>query len=151
MLPLPAYSYRSNPLLKNFPDDKPVIVFDGYCALCSGWANFVLKHDKNENYRLMSAQSSTGRAIYQHYGMDTENYETNLLIKNGVIWVKSEGSLQMAIGLGFPWAFVAIARILPLSTRDQLYSWIARNRFKWFGKRDACYRPSAAFKNRFIE
>jgi predicted DCC family thiol-disulfide oxidoreductase YuxK len=151
MLNLPAYNYRSDPLLKNLPDDKPIIVFDGFCTLCSGWANFVLKHDKAATYRLMSAQSPFGRAIYLHYGMDAENYETNLLITKGVVWVKSEGSIQMAVGLGFPWRLVALARVLPLKLRDRLYSWVAKNRFKWFGRRDTCYMPSGEFKKRFIE
>jgi predicted DCC family thiol-disulfide oxidoreductase YuxK len=151
MLNLPAYSYRSDPLLKNLPDDKPIIVFDGYCVMCSGWANFVLKHDKAAAYRLMSAQSLYERAIYLHYGMDVENYETNLLINKGMVWVKSEGSIQMAVGLGIPWRLAAITRVLPLKVRDRLYYWVAKNRFKWFGRRDTCYLPSAEFKDRFIE
>ena len=58
-----AYSYRADPAVPDFPDDRPIIVFDGYCALCSGWARFVLRHDRRERYRLLAAQSPLGRAL----------------------------------------------------------------------------------------
>ena len=74
-----AYSYRSDPALPRFPDDKPIIIFDGYCALCTGWAAFVLRHDHRHRYRLLTAQSELGRALYVHYGLNPEDYETNIL------------------------------------------------------------------------
>ena len=77
------YSYRDDPAVPSFPDDKPIIVFDGYCALCSGWAAFVLRHDPDSRFRLLSAQSPLGHALYVHYGLDPEDYETNILIANG--------------------------------------------------------------------
>jgi predicted DCC family thiol-disulfide oxidoreductase YuxK len=147
---LPAYSYRDDPLVPTFPDDRPIIIFDGYCALCSGWVKFVLRHDKSGIYRLLAAQSPLGKAIYSHYGLDPINYETNILLVHGVVWLKSEGSIRMAEGLGFPWRIAALARLLPLHIRDALYSWVARNRFIWFGRRDSCYAPSENFKNRFL-
>lgn len=145
-----AHSYRDDPLVPQFLDDKPIIIFDGYCVLCSGWANFVLRHDKSETYRLLSAQSSLGQAIYSHYGLDPVDFESNILLTSGEVWLKSEASIRMAEGLGFPWRFAAIFRILPLPVRDRLYSWIAQNRFNWFGRRDSCYVPSDEFKNRFL-
>jgi predicted DCC family thiol-disulfide oxidoreductase YuxK len=150
MFPREPYSYRCDPALAAFPDDKPVIVFDGYCALCSGWAQFVLHHDRDEIYRLLSAQSPLGRALYVHYGLDPEDYETNILIADGIAWFKSEGSIRMAQGLGFPWSLARAWRILPLALRDALYETIARNRLKLFGRRATCYRPDSRYADRFI-
>jgi predicted DCC family thiol-disulfide oxidoreductase YuxK len=145
------YSYRHDPSVPRFADDKPIIIFDGYCALCAGWAAFVLRHDGREKFRLLSAQSPLGEALYRHYGLDLQDYETNILISEGLAWFKSEGSIRMAEGLGFPWSLAATFRVLPLSWRDALYGTIARNRLRWFGKRDVCYRPDPRFAGRFLQ
>jgi predicted DCC family thiol-disulfide oxidoreductase YuxK len=94
------YSYRRDPAVPAFPDDKPLIVFDGICVLCSGWADFVLRHDTEKRYRLLTAQSGLGRALYLHYGLDPEDYETNILIEDGGAWFRSEATLRIAAGLG---------------------------------------------------
>jgi predicted DCC family thiol-disulfide oxidoreductase YuxK len=78
-----AYSYRRDPAVPPFPDDRPIIIFDGYCALCSGWAQLVLRHDRTARYRLLRAQSPLGYALYVHYGLDPQDYETNILIEDG--------------------------------------------------------------------
>jgi predicted DCC family thiol-disulfide oxidoreductase YuxK len=144
------HSYRGDTAVPPFPDDHPIIVFDGYCALCSGWAQFVLRHDHAGKYRLLPAQSALGRALYIHYGLHPDDYETNILIEDGVAWFKSEGSIRMAEGLGFPWSLAAMFRILPMAWRDRLYEFIARNRLRFFGKRESCYRPSADIRHRFL-
>jgi predicted DCC family thiol-disulfide oxidoreductase YuxK len=146
----PPYSYRHDAAVPDFPDDKPIIIFDGCCALCSGWAAFVLRHDPAGKYRLLSAQSALGRALYVHYGLDPENYETNILLADGVAWFKSEGSIRMAEGLGFPWRLAAVFRVLPMAWRDRLYETVARNRLRWFGKRATCYLPDPKYAGRFL-
>lgn len=145
-----SFSYRHDPAVPDFPDDRPIIVFDGHCVMCSGWANFVLRKDRKARYRLLPAQTPLGRALYVHYGLDPENYQTNILIEDGAAWFKSEGSIRMAEGLGFPWRLAALGRVLPLSIRDRLYEWIARHRFHFFGKRDTCYLPAAHYADRFL-
>ena len=145
-----AYSYRSDPAVPNFPDDRPIIIFDGYCALCSGWAQFVLRHDRHGRYRLLRAQSPLGRALYVHYGLDPQDYETNILIADGIAWFESEGSIRMAEGLGWPWSLAAGVRIRPRPLRDRLYAFVARNRLRFFGKRPTCYVPNAGDEDRFL-
>ena len=145
-----AYSYRGDPAVPNFPDDRPIIIFDGYCALCSGWAQFVLRHDRHGRYRLLRAQSPLGRALYVHYGLDPQDYETNILIADGIAWFESEGSIRMAEGLGWPWSLAAGVRILPRPLRDRLYAFVARNRLRFFGKRATCYVPNAGDEDRFL-
>jgi predicted DCC family thiol-disulfide oxidoreductase YuxK len=144
------YSYRGDPAVPPFPDEHPIIIFDGYCALCSGWANFVLRHDRRGAYRLLSAQSPLGRALYVHYGLHPQDYETNILIADGCAWFKSEGSIRMAEGLGWPWKLVGILRVLPQGLRDRLYEFVARNRLRFFGKRETCYVPDSSFADRFL-
>jgi len=144
------FSYRGDPNVPKFPDDRPIIIFDGHCALCSGWARFVLRHDTKGLYRLLPAQSRLGRALYIHYGLNPEDYETNILVADGVAWFKSEGSIRMAEGLGLPWSLAAAFRILPEPLRDRLYEFVARNRLRFFGRREACYMLERGYEDRFL-
>lgn len=150
-LPREAYSYRNDSAVPTFPDDKPIIVYDGFCGLCSGWVRYVLRHDRAGAYRFLSAQSPLGHALYVHYGLDPTDYETNILIAEGMAWYKSEACIRMAEGLGFPSSLAAVFRILPLALRDRLYNVLARNRLRIFGRRETCYLPtSSPDSHRFI-
>ena len=80
---LRPYSYREDPAVPKFPDDNPIIIFDGHCILCSHWAQFVIRHDKSATFKLLAAQTPLGEALYQHYGLRTDDYETNILIADG--------------------------------------------------------------------
>lgn len=144
------YSYRHDPAVPAFVDDRPVIVFDGVCVLCSAWARFVIRHDGDKRFRLLAAQSPLGVALYRHYGLDPVDYETNLLIEEGLVYVKSEGSIRMFERLGWPWAAVRVARLLPLQMRDRLYQLVARNRYRLFGRRDTCLVPAPEDRDRFL-
>ncbi len=144
------YSYRNDPAVPAFLDDKPVIIFDGYCALCSGWAQFVLRRDTRRIFRLLPAQTPLGRALYVHYGLDPTDYETNILIADGVATFKSEACIRMAEGLGLPWSLAALFRILPRPWRDRLYGVLARNRLRVFGRRASCYAPAPRDVDRFL-
>lgn len=148
--PREPYSYRRDPAVPSFPDDRPIIIFDGYCALCSGWVRLVLRHDRRQVFRLLTAQSPIGHALYLHYGLDPEEFETNILLADGIAWFKSEGSIRMAEGLRFPWSLARLFRILPPRWRDALYMTLARNRLRWFGRRAACYRAEPGQEHRFI-
>jgi predicted DCC family thiol-disulfide oxidoreductase YuxK len=137
----PAYSYREDPGVPECPDDHPIILFDGYCALCTGFARFVLKHDHAAKFRLLAAQSALGHALYVHYGLDPQDYETNILIADGIAWFKSEAAIRIAEGLGRPWSLIGGFRVVPRPARDLVYNFIARNRLRFFGKRTTCYVP----------
>jgi len=152
-IPAPArkpYSYRSDTQVPPFPDDRPVFIFDAHCVLCSRWVEVILRYDRAGRYRLLSAQSALGHAIYVHYGLDPENFETNILLIDGVALFKAEGSIRLAVGLGFPWSLAGILRALPRRFADTLYDWVARNRFRLFGRRETCYAPRGADQDRFI-
>ena len=145
-----AYSYRDNPAVPEFKDDKPIIVFDGHCVLCSGFANFGIRHDTSQKLRLLAAQSELGEALYAHFGLKPDDYSTNLLIEKDRVRVKSDGTIAMFAYLGWPWKALNIGRILPRAVADFIYNIIARNRLKWFGRQELCYLPSAEDKSRFL-
>jgi predicted DCC family thiol-disulfide oxidoreductase YuxK len=145
-----AYSYRDDPAVPKFPDERPIIVFDGYCVLCSGWVSFILRHDRRAIYRLLPAQSPIGHALYVHYGLDPQNFETYILIESGAAWFKSEATLRMTQGLGFPWSLAAILRLVPSAWLDRLYGLVARNRVRFFGRRTTCFRSAPRHDDRFL-
>jgi predicted DCC family thiol-disulfide oxidoreductase YuxK len=144
------YSWRQDPAVPAFPDDRPVIVFDGHCVLCSRWARFIVRHDTAKQFRLLPAQSPTGRALYVHYGLDPEDYETNILLADGVAWLKSESVIRTALRLGFPWSLVAALLVLPFGWRERLYGLLARNRLRLFGRSDSCMLPVPGQEDRFL-
>ena len=144
------YSYRRDASVPQFPDDRPVIIFDGHCVLCSGWADFVLRHDKQRRFRLLPAQTPLGHSLYVHYGLDPTNYQTHILIAGGLAYFKSDAGLRMAAGLGFPWSLAKGLRMLPARFRDAFYDRLARNRFRLYGRRDSCYAPSPQDRDRFL-
>ena len=128
----------------------PVIIYDGNCRMCSGFVRFILRRDARDCFRFVAAQSPLGTAIYQYYGLEAVEYETNILLENGQAWLKSESSLRIFEHLGFPWSMVAIGRLLPLGIRDRLYEVIARNRLRWFGVRKTCYLLEPGQDARFL-
>lgn len=144
------YSYRDDPSVPAFKDDRPIIIFDGHCALCSRFARFVLRHDRRAVFRLMAAQSSLGQALYRHYQQDPVNFETNVLLDQGRAWFKSAGTIRMFVLLGFPWAVAAVLRIVPRTWLDRAYELIARNRLRWFGSSAVCFVADPAHRDRFL-
>jgi predicted DCC family thiol-disulfide oxidoreductase YuxK len=133
-----------------FADDRPIIIFDGKCVLCSAFAGFILRTDRDRRFRMLAAQSEVGDALYRHFGLDPVQYETFILLQEGCAFFRSEAAIRIVAGLGGPWRLVVAARILPLWLRDKLYDLIARNRLRWFGARATCYVPAPSEADRFI-
>ena len=144
------YSYRADPAVPDFPDDRPIMLFDGHCVMCSASARFLLRRDRRGLFRLAPAQSPLGQALYRHYGLEATHFETNLLLEGGVAYVKSESSIRAAAHLGWPWSMARLLRLLPLRWRDALYELVARNRFRLFGRREVCFRPEPDQGARFL-
>ena len=144
------FSYRNDPAVPDFPDDRPIIIFDGNCVFCSRFAQFILKADRHRRFRLLAAQTPLGVALYRHYGLDPVNYTTNILITDGRAWFKSAALLCIFQLLGWPWALLSVGWLLPRVLRDGLYDIVARNRLRWFGVREVCYAPDPAQADRFL-
>ncbi|WP_315837977.1 DCC1-like thiol-disulfide oxidoreductase family protein [Bradyrhizobium prioriisuperbiae] len=128
----------------------PLIVFDGECVLCSTQAQFVLRHDHARRFRLTTAQGEVGRALYGRLGLPTDVYHTMLLISDDRALMHSDAVLAIAGGLGWPWRVATIARIVPRALRDRLYRFVARNRYRWFGRHDVCWRPAPDVMDRIL-
>ena len=144
------FDYRTDPAVPQFPDDRPIIVFDGKCVLCSGFAQFVLRTDRAGRFRLSAAQSEIGEALYRHFDLDPVSYETYILLDNGVAYFRSEAAIRILEGLGGAWRIAALGRLCPLSIRNGIYDLIARHRLAWFGARQTCYVPDSKYADRFL-
>jgi len=144
------YSYRDDPSVPAFADDKPLILFDGECVFCSGWVQFLLKRDTEKRYRFVVAQTPLGEALYRYYGLETRDYETNLLIDKGCAYYKSDATIRMLEGLGMPWALAGLLRIVPRRIADAAYGVVARNRLRIAGRRESCMVPTAEVRERFL-
>lgn len=133
------------------PDPRPVILFDALCVLCSANAQFVLRHDTRRRFLLASVQGDTGRALCRRHGVDPDNPDTMIVVTGGQALRDSDAVLAIYAGLGQPWSGVAaVLRLVPRAIRDPLYRWVARNRYRLFGRREACWLPSAADRSRVL-
>lgn len=144
------FSYRKDPAVPAFPDDRPIIIFDGHCVLCSRFARFILRQDRRGAFRLTAAQTSLGQALFRHLGLDPVNFETNVLLDNGQAYFKSDGAIRMFAHLGFPWALARVARVVPTGLLDRLYDFVAKNRLKWFGSHSVCFLADPSHRDRFL-
>jgi predicted DCC family thiol-disulfide oxidoreductase YuxK len=145
------YSYRADALVPSFPDDKPILLFDGVCVLCSAFARFVSRHDPAAAIRFTAAQSPLGSALCRHYGLDPADPETTSLILDGRALGKLEAYAAVMHRLGPPWSLLRIALVLPQRLRDWLYDRIAKNRYRLFGRREACIVPDGSWRERVLE
>jgi predicted DCC family thiol-disulfide oxidoreductase YuxK len=126
-----------------------LIVFDGKCIFCSGFARFMARRDVKGRFHFVTAHSPLGRSLYLAHGLDPDLMETNIVISGGRAHVKM-AAFAAAVGtLGWPWRGLAVLGWLPRSIADRVYDWIARNRYR-FG-RQVCVMPSGALKARLIE
>jgi predicted DCC family thiol-disulfide oxidoreductase YuxK len=121
---------------------QPIILFDGVCNLCNATVNFLLKRDHKKQFRFASLQSETGEVLRYHYRIP-ENSNSVILIKSETVYFKSDAALEIASMLPYPWKIAIFLKIIPKKISDKLYDWIAKNRYRWFGKREICRIPTA--------
>jgi len=130
--------------------NKPVILFDGVCNLCSGSVQFILKRDKEKKFLFASLQSAYGQKLLQQFNLPADNFNSFILYQDGKVFIKSTGALKMFSQLK-NWGWVKIFWIIPKFLRDSVYNLIAKNRYKWFGKKEECWLPTPDLKARFLE
>jgi predicted DCC family thiol-disulfide oxidoreductase YuxK len=130
---------------------QPVVLFDGECNLCSGAVQFILKRDPAGKFRFASLQSDTGRQLLSKRDLDVQGLQTIVLIKGENCFTKSDAALEIARNLSGLWPVLYAFKILPRFIRNPVYDWIARNRYRWFGKRETCWLPSDKWKARFLD
>ncbi|CUX26594.1 MULTISPECIES: thiol-disulfide oxidoreductase DCC family protein [Rhizobium/Agrobacterium group] len=128
----------------------PIILFDAECVLCSVNAQFVLRHDKAGYFRLASMQGYVGAEIYRRHGMDPTNPASMLVVEGDRVRQDSDAVLSIYEALGMPWRLVAIVRVIPAFLRDPVYRFVARNRYRWFGKREQCWVAPPEYRDRIL-
>jgi predicted DCC family thiol-disulfide oxidoreductase YuxK len=126
------------------------MVFDGACNLCHASVQFVLRRDPRAKIRFLAIQSPAGHAFLARNGLPMQSYESFYLVEGGVILQKSRAFLRLVKYLRFPWPLLGIFGVLPAWLLDPLYDVIARNRYRWFGRRDLCLVPDGSTAERFL-
>jgi len=130
--------------------DKPVILFDGVCNLCSGSVQFILKRDKEKKFLFASLQSNYGQELLKKLGLPADTFNSFMLYQDGNILTRSTAALQMFQQLK-GWKWVKLFWIVPKFIRDAVYNLIATNRYRWFGKKNECWLPASELKARFLD
>lgn len=134
------------------PKDKKIILFDGVCNLCNTSVNFIIEHDKKDVFRFASLQSELGKKLTSERGMDPEELDSIVLIEPGVAYFKkSTAALEISKELSGGYSMLKYLCFLPEGLRDGVYDLIARNRYRWFGKKDACMIPTPELKAKFLD
>lgn len=150
MAPRP-YSYRADPDVPAFDDTAPLLIFDGLCVLCSSGVAWMLARDPHGSSRFAAIQDPLPRALYRHYGLDAEAFDTFLVLRDGIPYTKWAGVVAAGQTLPQPWRALASAgRVIPSWLGDPIYDWVQRNRIRWFGTRSVCRRPSSGEASRFL-
>ena len=130
--------------------EQPLLLFDGECSLCSSAVQFVLKHERDQELRFAPLQSEVGQAALADHGLDPEVLDTLVVVADGRALVRSDAAFELARHLG-PWRALRVLRFVPRGLRDWVYGFIAKRRYKWFGKRDACWMPRPEHQDRFLD
>ena len=127
-----------------------MILFDGVCNFCEGSVRFIIDRDPKGLFRFASLQSEFGQSLLQRQGRDPEEMSSVVLVQDDILYTKSAAALRIARRLRFPWPVLFGFIILPPFLRDFVYDYIARNRYKWFGKKEECMIPTPEIRERFL-
>ena len=135
----------------NLPQNKKIILFDGVCNLCDSSVQFIIKHDKKDVFRFVAFQSELGIEICNYIGVDPTKIDSIILYNPGVAYYyKSSAVLEIGDKLGGIYSLVSIFKILPEKLRNYIYDYIAKNRYRWYGKKESCMIPTPELKAKFL-
>lgn len=137
--------------METIPKDKKIILFDGVCNLCDNTVQFIIKHDKKDIFRFVAIQSEIGQQIIQYLGIDTSKTDSIILYEPGhAYYYKAEAAMKIAGNLSGTISLIGLFAFLPKSLSNSVYDYVARNRYKWYGKKDACMIPTPELKAKFL-
>jgi predicted DCC family thiol-disulfide oxidoreductase YuxK len=135
--------------LPELPEDKDLVLFDGYCNLCNGSVQFIIRRDPKEHFRFAGLTWAIGRKILEE-NPEFSEVDSILLYRKGSLYSKSSAALKIAGKLNGLWPVLQAFLIVPRFLRDPIYDFIARNRYKWFGKRETCMMPEKSVDHLFL-
>ncbi|CAM4377532.1 thiol-disulfide oxidoreductase DCC family protein [Paenibacillus xylanexedens] len=128
----------------------PIVLVDGVCHFCQGLTKWIIKRDPEGKYHFASLQSDVAKELLAKGNLSTDSMDTFVLIENGKYFTRSTAALRLAKGLKFPYPLLYVFIIVPKFIRNAVYNWVARNRYRWFGKDEACMLPTPEIKDRFL-
>lgn len=131
-------------------ETKPILIFDGVCNMCNASVNFVMKRDKEGKVMFTANQHGPGQEILKKFNKPVDDVDTFYLLENGKIYDRSSAVLRVSKYMNFPWNLGVIFLIVPKFIRDFVYKFVAKNRYKWFGKKDTCRLPTPEERARFL-
>ena len=134
----------------NKEEEKYIVVFDGVCHMCNGFVNFLLKRDKHDRLRFALLQHADRLEVDESLKQNISSAGSVVLIANGKTYFRSEAVLKILKRLGGGWQLFYVFILVPRPVCNWLYDFIARNRYKWFGKKDSCMIPDEKVKSKFI-
>jgi len=128
-----------------------IVVFDAQCLLCNGWVKFLLRHDQRGVFRFAAIQGRKGQALLQQAGLQVEGLQTLLLVDGPTHWQHTAAILRILHHLGWPWRAAWLGWLVPAVLRDPLYRWVARHRYRIFGRTETCMVPPPDVAARFLD
>lgn len=129
---------------------QPIILFDGVCNFCNAGVNFIIRQDKQEVFRFAALQSEAGQKLLSQYRLPNKEFKSFVLIDNHKVYQKSSAGLKVYGKLPWYWRWTQVFWLAPKVVRDAVYDFIARNRYKWFGKKEQCMMPTPELRSRFL-
>ena len=127
-----------------------IILFDGVCNLCNGAVNFVIKRDPRNVFKFTPLQEKQGILLLKKHAVDARKLDSIVLIENGNVYIKSSAALRIARKMSNLWPLFFVLLIIPSFIRDGVYDFIAKNRYKWFGKKEQCMIPTPGLREKFL-
>jgi predicted DCC family thiol-disulfide oxidoreductase YuxK len=132
-------------------NEKKIILFDGVCNLCSSSVQFILKRDKKNQFLFGSLQGKAGQGYLKKFNLPEDTFNSFMLVEGDKLYTRSSGALRMLKYLGNGWQIFYALIIIPKFIRDSMYNFIAKNRYKWFGKKKECLIPTLELKTKFLD
>ncbi len=133
------------------PPDKKIILFDGVCNLCDSSVQYIIKQDKKDVFRFVALQSELGEKILKHIGFDSSKTDSVILYEPGIAYfTKAQAVLKIAKEFGGWISLLAGFSIFPKSIQNLAYDFVAKNRYKWYGKNESCMMPNEEISRKFL-
>ena len=129
---------------------QPIVLFDGECSLCSSSVRFLIKHNKKGNLNFASLKSEDGLMILRNGGKGVLQSDTLLFLENNSLYSYSTAAIKITAHLAYPWRMLGVFTIIPAAIRDLFYKVIAKNRYKWFGRKSYCMTDIQGNQSRFL-